>query len=69
MAESAIEAITAVSGCGPGYVFMLIDALADAGVNAGLPRALAIKLAARHLPAAAKWCWKQHCIRRSCAIR
>lgn len=47
VAESAIEAITAVSGCGPGYVFMLIDALADAGVNAGLPRALAIKLAAQ----------------------
>lgn len=47
VAESAIEAITAVSGCGPGYVFMLIDALADAGVNAGLPRAMAIKLAAQ----------------------
>ena len=47
VAESAIEAITAVSGCGPGYVFVLIDALADAGVNAGLPRALAIKLAAQ----------------------
>lgn len=47
VAESALEAITAVSGCGPGYVFMLIDALADAGVNAGLPRALAIKLAAQ----------------------
>lgn len=47
VAESAIEAITAVSGCGPGYVFMMIDALADAGVNAGLPRAMAIKLAAQ----------------------
>lgn len=45
--ESAIEAITAVSGCGPGYVFMLIDALADAGVNAGLSRQMAIKLAAQ----------------------
>lgn len=47
VAENQLEAITAVSGCGPGYVFVLIDALADAGVNAGLPRALAIKLAAQ----------------------
>lgn len=45
--ESALEAITAMSGCGPGYCFVLIDAMADAGVNAGLPRALAIKLAAQ----------------------
>ncbi len=45
--ESAMEAITAISGCGPGYVFVLIDALADAGVNAGLPRNLAIQLAAQ----------------------
>lgn len=45
--ESALEAITAISGCGPGYVFVLIDALADAGVNAGLPRDLAIHLAAQ----------------------
>lgn len=44
--ERYMEAITAVSGCGPGYVFVLIDALADAGVNAGLPRDMAIKLAA-----------------------
>ena len=40
--EKAIEAITAISGCGPGYCFVIIDALADAGVRAGLPRALAI---------------------------
>ncbi len=45
--ESAMEAVTAVSGCGPGYVFVLIDALADAGVEAGLSRKLAIKLAAQ----------------------
>lgn len=44
--ESAMEAITAISGCGPGYFFVVMDALADAGVMAGLPRALAIKLAA-----------------------
>lgn len=47
VAESAMEAITAISGCGPGYCFVLIDALADAGVKAGLPRQMAIKLAAQ----------------------
>jgi pyrroline-5-carboxylate reductase len=45
--ESAMEAITAISGCGPGYLFVVIDAMADAGVMAGLPRQLAIKLAAQ----------------------
>ena len=45
--EKAMEAITAISGCGPGYFFVVMDALADAGVMAGLPRALAIKLAAQ----------------------
>lgn len=45
--EKDIEAVTAVSGCGPGYVYVLIDALADAGVMAGLSRAAAIKLAAQ----------------------
>ena len=45
--ESAMEAVSAISGCGPGYCFVLIDALADAGVEAGLPRNLAIELAAQ----------------------
>lgn len=45
--EKDIEAVTAVSGCGPGYVYVLIDALADAGVMAGLPRKMAIELAAQ----------------------
>ena len=45
--EKDIEAVTAVSGCGPGYVYVMIDALADAGVMAGLPREAAIKLAAQ----------------------
>ena len=38
---------TMPNGCGPGYVYVMIDALADAGVMAGLPRAAAIKLAAQ----------------------
>lgn len=33
--EKALQAITAISGCGPGYCFVIIDALADAGVRAG----------------------------------
>jgi len=56
VAESALEAITAVSGCGPGYAFVIIDALADAGVRAGLPRSLAIKLAAQTLAGSGKMC-------------
>ena len=56
VAEQAIEAITAISGCGPGYCFVIIDALADAGVRAGLPRALAIKLAAQTMAGSGKLC-------------
>lgn len=56
VAESAIEAIAAISGCGPGYAFVVIDALADAGVRAGLPRKLAIKLAAQTLAGSGKMC-------------
>lgn len=54
--EKAIEAITAISGCGPGYCFVIIDALADAGVRAGLPRALSIKLAAQTMAGSGKLC-------------
>lgn len=43
--ESLIDAATAVSGSGPAYVFYLIECLAHAGVSAGLPRDLAMRLA------------------------
>jgi pyrroline-5-carboxylate reductase len=43
--EGLIDAVTAVSGGGPAYVFLLIETLAAAGVAAGLPEALAGKLA------------------------
>jgi pyrroline-5-carboxylate reductase len=43
--EALIDAVTAVSGSGPAYVFLLAEELARAGVAAGLPEALAVKLA------------------------
>ena len=43
--EKLMDAVTAVSGSGPAYVFLLAEELARAGVEAGLPEALATKLA------------------------
>ncbi|HEY6254328.1 MAG TPA: pyrroline-5-carboxylate reductase [Xanthobacteraceae bacterium] len=43
--EALMDAVTAVSGSGPAYVFLLVEALAQAGVAAGLPSDLAAKLA------------------------
>src|SRR5690606_25921947 len=39
------DPVTAVSGGGPAYVFLLIECLAEAGVQAGLPAELAMRLA------------------------
>ena len=43
--EAMMDAVTAVSGSGPAYVFLLIECLAEAGREAGLPTALAAELA------------------------
>lgn len=45
--EAAIDAVTAVSGSGPAYVFLLAECLAEAAVEAGLPPDLALRLARR----------------------
>jgi pyrroline-5-carboxylate reductase len=43
--EALMDAVTAVSGSGPAYVFLLVEALARAGATAGLPPQLAARLA------------------------
>ena len=51
--ESVIDAATAVAGCGPAFVYMFAEALADAGVFCGLTREKAITYAAQTIKGAA----------------
>lgn len=52
--EELLDAITGLSGSGPAYIYLVIEAMSDGGVAAGLPRDIATKLAAATVMGAAK---------------
>merc|ERR1719270_2154373 len=52
--EYLLNTVTGISGSGPAYVYMMIQALSDAGVHGGLPRAVALSLATQTVIGAAQ---------------
>ena len=54
MPESLMDAASAVSGCGPAFAYLFLEALADGGVACGLPRDKAVAYAAQMLAGSAK---------------
>ena len=52
--ESQMDGVTGLSGSGPAYIYLIVEALADGGVAAGLPRALAMQLATQTVIGAAE---------------
>lgn len=52
--EKLMDGVTGLSGCGPAYVYLIIEALSEAGVKVGLPRETSTLLAAQTLLGAAK---------------
>ena len=52
--EKHMDAVTGLSGCGPAYIYVVLESLTDGGIKVGLPRDLATELAAQTVLGAAK---------------
>ncbi len=67
--DGLLHAVTGVSGSGPAYIYLVIEALSDGGVAQGLPRDLATKLAAQTVLGAAKMVLETVCTQASSRIK